>query len=111
MKINLAKAISLGKKPFVTSQKGRVGLGFVEEEKEKESFMKDARAPQQRRPLKVRRPTFLVLLKQRRFPKLRRSTLLVVVPQGAKPLVMTLRERLTPRSPITCIFYLLERLH
>ena len=46
MKINLAKAISLGKKPFVTSQKGRVGLGFVEDEKKKESFMKDARAPQ-----------------------------------------------------------------
>ena len=46
MKINLAKAISLGKKPFVTSQKGRVGVGFVEEEKKKESFMKDARAPQ-----------------------------------------------------------------
>ena len=46
LKINLAKAISLGKKPFVTSQKGRVGLGFVEEEKKKESFMKDARAPQ-----------------------------------------------------------------
>ena len=42
---NLAKAISLGKKPFVTPQKGRVGVGFVEEEKKKENFMKDARAP------------------------------------------------------------------
>ena len=46
LKINLAKAISLGKRPFVTSQKGRVGVGFVEEEKKKENFMKDARAPQ-----------------------------------------------------------------
>ena len=35
MKINLAKAISLGKRPFVTSQKGRVGVDFVEEEKKK----------------------------------------------------------------------------
>ena len=46
LKINLPKSISLGKKPFVPSQKGRFGLGFVEEEKEKESFMKDARTPQ-----------------------------------------------------------------
>ena len=45
LKINLAKAISQGKKPFVTSQKGRVGVGFVEEEKNKENLMKDARAP------------------------------------------------------------------
>jgi hypothetical protein len=46
LKINLANAISRGKRPFVRSQKGRGGVGFVEEEKKKESFMKDARAPQ-----------------------------------------------------------------
>ena len=67
----------------------------MEEEKEKESFMKDARSPQAKKTPQAKKATFLVLLKQRRFPKLRRSTLLVVVPQGEKPLVMTLRERLT----------------
>ena len=46
LKINLAKDISLGKKPFVTPQKGRVGVGFVEEKKKKENSMKDAMAPQ-----------------------------------------------------------------
>ena len=49
LKINLAKAISLGKRPFVTSQKERVGVGFVEDEKKKENFMKDARAPQSKK--------------------------------------------------------------
>ena len=56
LKINLAKAISLVKKPFVTSQKGRVGLGFVEEkEKEKENFMKDARAPQAKKTTQAKK--------------------------------------------------------
>ena len=45
LKVNLANAISRGKRPFVPSKEGRSGVGFVEEEK-KESFMKDARAPQ-----------------------------------------------------------------
>ena len=46
LKVNLANAISRGKRPFVPSKEGRSGVGFVEEEKKKESFMKDARAPQ-----------------------------------------------------------------
>ena len=69
MKINLTKAISLGKKPFVTSQKGRVGLGFVEEEKVKESFMKDARTPQTKKTPQAKKANIPSAPQAKRIPQ------------------------------------------
>ena len=45
------------------------------------------------------------LLKQRRSLKQIKSTLLVVVPEGAKPLVMTLREKSNPHYILYVDYY------